>query len=62
MKKIGTIVVVKVKYHYYNFDSLIEAVDFAKTCIRKGKDIDYDDVEVGVTFSAAEGQEEEVDE
>lgn len=62
MKKIGTNVVVEVKYTDYNFDSLIEAVDFAKTCIRKGKEIDYKDVKIEVTFSAAEGQEEQEDE
>ena len=59
MKKIETNVVVEVKYSDYNFDSLIEAVDFAKTCIRKGEKIDYKDVKIEVTFSAAEGQEEE---
>ena len=62
MKKIETNVVVEVKYTDYNFDSLIEAVDFAKTCIRKGEGIDYKDVKIKVTFSAAEGQEEEEDE
>lgn len=62
MKKIKTKTVVKVKYYYFEFDSLIEAVDFAKTCIRKGEEIDYKDVEIEVTFNAAEGQEEEEDE
>lgn len=62
MKKIKTKTVVKVKYYYFEFDSLIEAVDFAKTCIRKGEDIDYNDVEVGVTFRESEEQEEQEDE